>query len=132
MRLTLAFAGANATDKAGRTALFIAAERNQPALVAWLIGHGADAKAAAADGAGLLEAASAAGARDVLDPLLAAGAPLDADACLRLAAANDRLGVAQWLVARGADVNAPGVMDAAKGDTRAYLIGQGGVPPAVE
>lgn len=132
MRLTLAFAGANAADKAGRTALFIAAERNQPALVAWLIDHGADAKAAAADGAGLLEAASAAGARDVLEPLLAAGAPLDADACLRLAAANDRLGVAQWLVARGADVNAPGVMDAAKGDTRAYLIGQGGVPPAVE
>ena len=132
MRLTLAFAGANATDKAGRTALFIAAERNQPALVGWLIEHGADAKATDANGIGLLEAASAAGARDVLEPLLAAGAPLDADACLRQAAANDHLGVAQWLVEHGADVNAPGVMKAAKGSTRAYLIGQGGEPANAE
>ena len=132
MRLTLAFAGANATDKAGRTALFIAAERNQPALVGWLIEHGADAKATDANGIGLLEAASAAGARDVLEPLLAAGAPLDADACLRQAPANDALGVARWLVEHGAAGNAPGVMKAAKGSTRASLIGQGGEPVNAE
>ena len=94
--------------------------------------NGIDAKATDANGIGLLEAASAAGARDVLEPLLAAGAPLDADACLRQAAANDHLGVAQWLVEHGADVNAPGVMKAAKGSTRAYLIGQGGEPVNAE
>lgn len=132
MRLALAFSGANAADQAGRTALFIAVERDQPALADWLLGHGADAAVADRAGTTLFACACAAGSREVLDVLAEAGAPLDLAHCLRLAAANGHADVARWLVGRGADVNAPGVMAAAKGAARAYLVGVGGVPPPSE
>ena len=131
IRLALEGTDVNAVNKAGAPAIFIAAARNQLDLVAQLIEAKADMTIANAAGYTVMDIACAAGARDILDALVAADAPIS-DKALLLAAANDRLACAQWLVARGADVNADGVMDAAKVDTAtyAYLVSQGGRPKA--
>ena len=49
---------------------------------------------------------------------------------LALAAGYDRLAVAQWLVGKGVDVNAPGVMGATRcgTSTQRYLAQEGGTP----
>ena len=49
----------------------------------------------------------------MLDALASAGSEYGPEQLI-IAAENGRLAVAQWLVAKGVDVNAPGVMAAAK------------------
>lgn len=129
VRLALATFGANGKDAAGRTALFDAAESDQPALVALLLENGADVKAQDAAGRSPFDAACAADAADVLDVLAKAGAEAST-LSLPLAAKNDALAAARWLVAHGADVNGVGVMEAAQKDsvTWEFLVLQGGVP----
>ena len=79
-------------------------------------------------GVSVMDAACLAGSRDVLDALADAGAEYG-PAQLTIAAAKNRLAVAQWLVGKGVDVNAPGVMEASlcKSDTQRYLVHEGGV-----
>ena len=76
-----------------------------------------------------MDAACLAGSRDVLDVLADAGAKYG-PAQLALAAKMDHLAVAQWLVGKGVDVNAPGVMASCvrKSATKRYLVGEGGLP----
>lgn len=125
----------NTLNKHGVPAIFTAAARNQVDRVVQLIEAGADLTLAP-NGNNALDVACAAGARDVLDPLAEGGAPVT-DNALRLAAHNDRLAVAQWLVTKGLDVNAPGIMEEAfaKGNgtspTYQYLISQGGRPQTI-
>ena len=71
------------------------------------------------------------GSRDVLDLLAEAGAKYGS-AQLAIAAKNDCLSVAQWLVAHAVDVNGKNVMTQAKpkSATKRYLIGEGGVEDA--
>lgn len=134
INLALEGTDVNAVNAAGEPAIFIAATRNQTKRVAQLIEAEADLTIAAA-GNTVVDIAAAAGARDVLDVLAAAEAEIT-DRALLLAAGNDRLAVAQWLVDRGLDVNAAGVMEAAhtKGAdsaTYAYLVSQGGRPQGI-
>lgn len=103
----------DARNAKGETALFDAARSNQPALVEALVAAKADATLCATNGASALDAACKAGSRDVLDALASAGSEYGPEQLI-IAAENGRLAVAQWLVAKGVDVNAPGVMAAAK------------------
>ena len=123
----------NARNKAGQTALFDAARQNQAALVEALIAAKADVAVKDGEGRTAFDAACACGSRDVLDALAAAGAAYG-PAQLAIAAAGDYLGVAQWLVGHGTDVNGDGVMAAAKcgTDTKRYLVHEGGVPSACD
>ena len=103
----------NARNAKGETALFDAARSNQPALVEALVTAKADVALRTTNGVSAFDAACKAGSRDVLDALASAGSEYG-PAQLIIAAENGRLAVAQWLVAKGVDVNAPGVMAAAK------------------
>ena len=125
VRLALTRNKANAANGMGRTALYTAVEKNQPALVQLLLKHGADATVKDGQELTLIEAAAAAGARDVLDILLGAKAPIT-DRALALAAAGNSINVARWLLDQGADVNAAGVLEVAEGPMRAFLIREGG------
>lgn len=121
-------------NNAGETPLFAAVRRNQAALVEAVAALVKKADRAGfvntADKSGLTAFALAAktGARDVLDPLAAAGAAYS-EKDLILAEKGDHVAVAQWLVGKGADVNADGVMAAACPATATgrYLIHEGGV-----
>ena len=121
-------------NAAGETPLFEAVKRNQEAMVQTVIDLVEEKKRGdfvnMADKSGLTAFALAAkmGARDVLDALAAAGA-LYSEKDLILAEEGDHIAVAQWLVAQGADVNAPGVMAKAcpAKATGRYLIHAGGV-----
>lgn len=119
----------NKTNKAGETALFIAVRRNQKPLVSALIKANADVKLSNANSLTAMDAACIAGSRDVLDVLADAKAEFG-PAQLALAAGYDRLAVAQWLVGKGVDVNAPGVMGATRcgTSTQRYLAQEGGIP----
>ena len=119
----------DATNKARETPLFIAVRRNQAAVAAALVGAKANVAAANAKGETAMDAACLAGSRDVLDVLADAGAKYG-PAQLALAAKMDHLAVAQWLVGKGVDVNAPGVMAACvcKSATKRYLVREGGLP----
>ena len=126
---------------AGETALHHAALRNQKNLVAALLEANQAVNATdirtnlltIADSKGMtaMDIACSAGSCDVLDNLEKAGAKYGPRQ-LALAAASDRLGVVQWLVNHGVDVNADGVMVASvcMTATREYLTAQGGVPPS--
>lgn len=131
INLALEETDVNARNKAGEPAIFIAVRRNQVARVEQLIKAGADLAIEAA-GNTAVDIAAAAGARDVIETLAAAEAAVT-DRALLLAAGNDRLAIAQWLVDRGLDVNAEGVMEAAAARkvataTYTYLVSQGGLP----
>ena len=118
----------NKANKAGESALFIAVRKNQNALAAALTAAKADVKMKNAKGQTPMDVACLAGSRDVLDTLAKAGAEYG-PAQLKIAAAKNRLAVAQWLIGMGVDVNAPGVMEATvcKTDTQCYLVHQGGI-----
>ena len=120
--------GVNSVNKAGETPLFIAVRRNQAPVVSALIAAKADVSVKNAKGNTAMDTACLAGSRDVLDFLADAGAEYGSEQ-LKIAAAKDRLAVAQWLVGKGVDVNAPGVMDATvcKSDTQRYLVHEGGI-----
>jgi len=128
VKAMLAKNGVDKANKSGETALFIAVRRNQASVAAALVAAKADVSVKNAKGMTAMDAACLAGSRDVLDVLADAGAEFG-PAQLALAAAKDRLAVAQWLVGKGVDVNAPGVMDATtcRTATRCYLVHEGGV-----
>lgn len=129
----------NAVNERGETALFPASWRNNVAVIGELIaaaGDNAEAFVNIADAKGgtALSAAARAEALAAMDALAAAGAKAS-NADLVEAAGADRLAVAKWLVARGADVNGEGVMAAAfrcqgscDSATFRYLVSQGGIP----
>ena len=136
----------NVRNALGETPLFDAARSNNKALVDALIAAKADVSANSLARLTPFDAACLAGSRDVLDALADAGAAYGPKQ-LAEAARNDHLAVAQWLVAKGVDVNADGVLEAAaKGvnlstasalneviskDTRkvlSFLLRQGAVP----
>ncbi len=118
----------NKANKAGESALFVAVRRNQAPVAAALTAAKADANAKNAKGVSVMDAACLAGSRDVLDVLADAGAEYG-PAQLKIAAEKDRLAVAQWLIGKGVDVNAKGVMEATvcKSDTQRYLVHEGGI-----
>ena len=118
----------NKVNKSGETALFIAVRKNQDALAAALTAAKADVKIKNAKDQTAMDVACLAGSRDVLDTLAKAGAEYGPDQ-LKIAAAKDRLAVAQWLIGMGVDVNAPGVMESTvcKSDTQRYLVHEGGI-----
>jgi hypothetical protein len=121
-------------NNAGETPLFEAVKRNQEAMVQTVIDLVSEKKRGdfvnMVDKSGLTAFALAAkmGARDVLEALAKAGA-IYSEKDLILAEEGDHIAVAQWLVAQGADVNAPGVMAKAcpAKATGRYLIHAGGV-----
>ena len=139
--LAAAKAFATAVDAAavnadGETALFAAVRRNQAASVRFLVGLVAeDGRAAYVGmknnaGEDAFAAACRANANTVLDVLADAGAKYG-ESNLAVAASLGHVSVAQWLVERGLDVNAPGVMEACRdGEVRAYLSREGGVAGA--
>ena len=130
LKAMLSKADVNAKNKAGETALFDAARSNQPALVDMLVEAKVDVSVCAANGESAFDAACRAGSRDVLDKLADAGSEYGPKQLI-IAAECDRLAVAQWLVARGVDVNAPGVMEAAKDSeaVKCFLVREGGTSP---
>ena len=118
----------NVVDSLGRTALFVAVERNQEAVVKALLERKADVAVADAKGLTAFAFACEIGSVDVLDPLAAAGAGFGPRE-LAIAAAADKIGAAEWLVNHGVDVNGEGVMAATVCGTatKRYLIAEGGV-----
>ena len=118
----------NKVNKSGESALFIAVRKNQDALAAALTAAKADVKIKNAKGQTAMDVACLAGSRDVLDTLAKAGAEYGPNQ-LKIAAAKNRLAVAQWLIGMGVDVNAPGVMEStvSKSDTQHYLVHEGGI-----
>jgi tetratricopeptide (TPR) repeat protein len=121
----------NGVNAAGETPLFDAARANQPPIVDALIE--AKAKVDIVNGAKKtpFDEACRCGSRDVLDSLAEAGAKYG-PAQLAIAATNDHLAVAQWLVGHAVDVNGKGVMASTLTNsvTKAYLVGEGGLAPA--
>lgn len=128
VKATLAANDVNKVNKAGETALFFAVRKNQQALVSALIAAKVDVSIKNSKGQTAFDAACLAGSRDVLDVLADAGAVYGPEQLI-IAASKDRLAVAQWLIGKGVDVNAPGVMEATtcKTDTQCYLVHEGGI-----
>ena len=120
--------GVDKVNKVGESALFIAVRKNQAAVAAALVKAKADVSIKNANGQTAMDAACLAGSRDVLDVLADAGAEYG-PVQLAYAAQTDHLAVAQWLVGKGVDVNAPGVMEATVclSDTQRYLVHEGGI-----
>ena len=120
----------NRVNAAGETPLFDAARANQLAVVDALIKAEARVDVVNGEGKTPFDEACRCGSRDVLDALAEAGAAYG-PAQLAIAAKNDRLAVAQWLVGHAVDVNGEGVMAAAlpDSDTKEYLVGEGGLAP---
>ena len=131
----------DSVNKAGETALFVAVRRNQLAVVNAMLQLVGDADAqkkfvTLANGSGetAFDVACKSNAHMLLDTLVAAGAKYD-EKHLAAALSADCVGVAQWLVEKGLDVNADVVRSVTedpakmgKGATRAYLISEGFKP----
>jgi ankyrin repeat protein len=110
----LLYAGANVkatTRIGGYTPLLIASRDGDAAMIEALVGAGADANGATANGATPLMLASAAGSADAVRSLLAHGANVNAkesvkgETAMTFAAAYGRADVIKELAARGGDVN---------------------------
>lgn len=129
----------DAVNKAGETALFVAVRRNQLAAakaILRLVGDAAEQKKyvaiANANGQNAFDVACVSNAHMLLDTLAAAGAEYD-ERHLAAALGADCVGVAQWLVEKGLDVNDKHVLDAVvdgKGNvienaTTRYLVQEG-------
>ena len=133
----------DAKNVAGESALFTAVRKNQAAVASALTAAKAATSIKNEKGQTPFDVACLAGSRDVLDVLAEAGAAYGPEH-LVIAAKGNRLAVAQWLVGKGVDVNAPDVMKAAfdaalefgrrgeKWDTYDYLIHEGGVGECVQ
>jgi hypothetical protein len=122
-------------NKRGVTPLFIAAARNQTAMVEALLACVEDDAARAtyvnmadADGVTAFNLAVRVSSREVLDALAAAGATYS-PADLTVAAEKDYLAIAQWLIENSIDVNAGDTMKVAcpVTATARYLATEGGV-----
>jgi len=120
----------NVANGGGETALFDAARMNEPAVVQVLLDAKANVRKANIAGFTAFDAACESGSRDVLEALASADAVFGPQQLI-IAARNNRLSVAQWLVSKGVDVNAPGVVEASERApaVRAFLLRQGGVVP---
>ena len=110
----------DAVNKAGETALFVAVRRNQLAVVKAILQLVGDAEAqekyvTLANGAGenVFDVACKSNGHMLLDTLVEAGAKYD-ERHLAAALLANCIGVAQWLVEKGLDVNAAVVHKAAK------------------
>ena len=128
----------DAANKSGETALFAAVRRNQLAVAKALLQLAGDADAQKkfvsvvnAAGETAFDVACTSNAHMLLDTLVAAGAEYD-ERHLAAALSADCIGVAQWLVEKGLDVNADVVRNVGedpskmgKGATRAYLVAEG-------
>ena len=131
----------DAVNNAGETALFVAVRRNQLAVAKMLLQLVGDADAqkkfvSVANNAGetAFDVACKSNAHMLLDALVAAGAEYD-ERHLAAALSADCIGVAQWLVEKGLDVNADVVRSVSedptkmgKGATWAYLMAEGMKP----
>lgn len=136
IKVVLKDAEVNAVNNAGESALFVAVRNNNGKQVEVLAAaEGINLNLANAEGATAIDVACAEGCLEALDALAQAGVEYS-EAQLAIAAANDQLGIAQWLVAKGVDVNGANVMASAifGSATEEYLILEGGIPeaPAVE
>ena len=120
----------NAVNGLGETALFDASRANSTSIVGELVKAKVNVRSKNAAQWTALDAACGAGSRDVLDLLAAADAVFGPEQLI-VAAHSNRLAVAQWLVSKGVDVNAPGVVEASKDapSVRDFLVRQGGVVP---
>ena len=133
--------GLDAVNKDGETALFVAIRRNQLAVLKVMLQLAGDAAAqekfvliANGKGQTAFDVACTSNAHMLLDALVAAGAEYD-ERHLAAALSADCIGVAQWLVEKGLDVNADVVRSVSedptkmgKGATRAYLMAEGMKP----
>lgn len=108
IRTMLVTNNVNTADNFGWTPIFIAAARNQAALVAFLIEQQANVMQKDKNGCTALDIACITGSRDVLPLLAEAGAPFS-ETDLAFAVCGDHLAIAQWLVNQGLDVNHPNV-----------------------
>lgn len=94
-----------------RSALYYAADENQPAVVATLIEHGSDVNQIVAHDRQVIHVAAEAGHTKVIELLAAGGADVDArtgdgGTALHDAAAHDHADAAAWLIDNGADLDA--------------------------
>jgi len=131
----------DSVNESGETALFVAVRRNQLSVVKAMLQLAGEAEAqkkfvsiANGSGATAFDVACTSNAHMLLDTLVAAGAEYD-ERHLAAALSADCIGVAQWLVEKGLDVNADVVRRVGedpsrmgKGATRAYLIAEGMKP----
>jgi ankyrin repeat protein len=96
----------NASDDNGRTALMVAAGRDNEALVELLLEAGADATKRDAEGVSALTIAKAESSTDVVKQLRSAGASESAEELLDSAVRSGDLDAVRTLIERGVDVNA--------------------------
>ena len=120
----------NGVNAAGETPIFDAARANQLPIVDALIAAKANVDVVNRAKRTPFDEACRCGSRDVLDSLAEAGAKYGPEQ-LAIAATNDHLAVAQWLVGHAVDVNGKGVMASTitNSVTKAYLVGEGGLAP---
>ena len=120
----------NGANAAGETPIFDAVRANQRPVVDALIKAKAKVDVVNGENKTPFDEACRCGSRDVLDALADAGAKYG-PAQLAIAATNDHLAVAQWLVGHAVDVNGEGVMVSTLTNsvTKAYLVGEGGLAP---
>ncbi|MEI7836293.1 MAG: ankyrin repeat domain-containing protein [Planctomycetota bacterium] len=99
----------NAADSQGMTALCVAVLCESTAMAEVLIAHGAKV-----DHVTMARAVSGYGAKPMIDLLLAHGAPAGGSG-LVAAVLRDRLDLAEYLISKGADLNAKGIDLSRKG-----------------
>ena len=123
---------ANIQNANGETALFVAVRNNnadQIKLLATVNGINLNIKNNA--GASAIDIACELGCLDALNALASVGVKFDVQQ-LVIAAKFDQLGIAQWLITNGVDVNGNNVMSSVVqgSKTEEYLILEGGIPAA--
>lgn len=119
------------TNACGETAAFTAVRLNKPEFLAALLEAGTDVSVVNADGLSVFDVACRCGTAATLDALVAAGAEFGVEQLI-LAVRSGCLPAVTWLVGKGVDVNAPGVMAAAEkgSEVEQYLVREGGVVAA--
>lgn len=119
------------TNACGETAAFTAVRLNKPEFLAALLEAGTDVSVVNADGLSVFDVACQCGTAATLDALVAAGAEFGVEQLI-LAVRSGCLPAVTWLVGKGVDVNAPGVMAAAEkgSEVEQYLVREGGVVAA--
>ncbi len=119
------------TNACGETAAFTAVRLGKPEFLVALLEAGTDVSVVNADGLSVFDVACQCGSAATLDALVAAGAEFGVEQLI-LAVRSGCLPAVTWLVGKGVDVNAPGVMAAAEkgSEVEQYLVREGGVVAA--